>query len=96
MPNTTLSLMMRNAGTRFFVASAVRQVRSAASILPVRGEASGAFFRAGDVDLDFALDFVRCFAVSRERGLFFGVATFFRGSTLVGTWIAANVCGLAF
>lgn len=96
MPNNTLSLMMRNAGTRFFFASAVRQIRSAASILPVRGEASGAFFRARDVDLDFALGFALDFAMTRERGPFFRVAIFFRGSTLVGTLIASNVCAFAF
>ena len=92
MPNSTLSLMMRNAGTLFFVASALRQARSAASILSVLGEVGDAFFCARGGELDFA----RGFAVARERRPFLRVATFLSVSTLFGTWIAANVCAFTF
>ena len=69
--------MIRNAGTRFFVASALRHARSAASILPMRGETSGAFFFDRGLDLAEVLDLAgvlnlaRGFAAERERGPFF-------------------------
>ena len=69
--------MIRKAGTRFFAASAVRQARNAASILPTLGEAAPALFvdlvfdLAGAFDLVLVFDLVRGCAAERERRPFF-------------------------